>query len=183
MPRYFFHVTDGYSTYGERAFLNFVRGTPTNVNAEVAAKTPDKILRGLEERRKIVEDAPHSREVGVARVRRRSSDADIEELGVLRGLYRIERESQSLAVPLDELGEAGLVHRDPAFTERLDPPGNDVADDNRIAELGETGTGDQSDPARTEDPDPAHRFFLFGFFAFLPPPSSGPSSGCRSGSG
>ena len=35
-----YRVTDGYSTYGERAFLNFVRGTPTNVNAEVAAKTP-----------------------------------------------------------------------------------------------------------------------------------------------
>jgi glucose/arabinose dehydrogenase len=34
-----YRVTDGYSTYGERAFLNFVRGTPTNVNAEVAAKT------------------------------------------------------------------------------------------------------------------------------------------------
>ena len=35
-----YRVTDGYSTYGERAFLNFVRGTPSNVNAEVAAKTP-----------------------------------------------------------------------------------------------------------------------------------------------
>ena len=40
-----YRVTDGYSTYGERAFLNFVRGTPTNVNAEIAAKTPkDDIL-------------------------------------------------------------------------------------------------------------------------------------------
>ena len=35
-----YRVTDGYSTYGERAFLNFVRGTPSNVNAAVAAKTP-----------------------------------------------------------------------------------------------------------------------------------------------
>jgi glucose/arabinose dehydrogenase len=35
-----YRVTDGYSTYGDRAFLNFVRGTPTNVNAERLAKTP-----------------------------------------------------------------------------------------------------------------------------------------------
>ncbi len=40
---YWFHryrTTDGYSTYGDRAFLNFVRGTPSNVNANVLAKTP-----------------------------------------------------------------------------------------------------------------------------------------------
>ncbi len=30
--------TDGYSTYGDRAFLTFVRGNPRNVNAEQAAK-------------------------------------------------------------------------------------------------------------------------------------------------
>ena len=35
-----YRVTDGYSTYGDRAFLNFVRGTPSNVNANVLAKTP-----------------------------------------------------------------------------------------------------------------------------------------------
>jgi glucose/arabinose dehydrogenase len=39
---YWFHryrVTDGYSTYGDRAFLTFVRGTPRNVNADQAGKT------------------------------------------------------------------------------------------------------------------------------------------------
>jgi glucose/arabinose dehydrogenase/lysophospholipase L1-like esterase len=35
-----YRVTDGYSTYGDRAFLTFVRGTPTNVTAQQAAKTP-----------------------------------------------------------------------------------------------------------------------------------------------
>jgi glucose/arabinose dehydrogenase/lysophospholipase L1-like esterase len=34
-----YRVTDGYSTYGDRAFLNFVRATPTNVNADRLAKT------------------------------------------------------------------------------------------------------------------------------------------------
>lgn len=33
-----YRVTDGYSTYGDRAFLNFVRGTPSNVNADHLAK-------------------------------------------------------------------------------------------------------------------------------------------------
>jgi glucose/arabinose dehydrogenase len=40
---YWFHryrVTDGYSTYGDRAFLTFVRGNPRNVDAKVAAATP-----------------------------------------------------------------------------------------------------------------------------------------------
>jgi glucose/arabinose dehydrogenase len=35
-----YRVTDGYSTFGDRAFLNFVRNTPSNVNANVLAKTP-----------------------------------------------------------------------------------------------------------------------------------------------
>ena len=35
-----YRVTDGYSTYGDRAFLNFVRGTPSNVSANVLSKTP-----------------------------------------------------------------------------------------------------------------------------------------------
>jgi glucose/arabinose dehydrogenase len=33
-----YRVPDGYSTYGDRAFLNFVRGTPSNVNADVLGK-------------------------------------------------------------------------------------------------------------------------------------------------
>jgi glucose/arabinose dehydrogenase/azurin len=35
-----YRVTDGYSTYGDRAFLTFVRGTPRNVNPNQAASTP-----------------------------------------------------------------------------------------------------------------------------------------------
>jgi glucose/arabinose dehydrogenase len=45
---YWFHryrVTDGFSTYGDRAFLTFVRGTPRNVNADQLAKLPkDDVL-------------------------------------------------------------------------------------------------------------------------------------------
>jgi glucose/arabinose dehydrogenase/lysophospholipase L1-like esterase len=33
-----YRVTDGYSTYGDRAFLTFVRGTPTNVNPKQVGK-------------------------------------------------------------------------------------------------------------------------------------------------
>ena len=35
-----YRVTDGYSTYGDRAFLTFVRGNPRNVNANSRRKTP-----------------------------------------------------------------------------------------------------------------------------------------------
>ena len=35
-----YRVPNGYSTYGDRAFLTFVRGNPRNVNADVAAKVP-----------------------------------------------------------------------------------------------------------------------------------------------
>lgn len=34
-----YRVTDGYSTYGDRAFLTFVRGVPRNVDEKVAAST------------------------------------------------------------------------------------------------------------------------------------------------
>ena len=35
-----YRVTDGYSTYGDRAFLHFIRNKPTWVQPSVAAKTP-----------------------------------------------------------------------------------------------------------------------------------------------
>jgi glucose/arabinose dehydrogenase len=35
-----YRVTDGYSTYGERAFLTFVRGNPRNVDEKTAAAAP-----------------------------------------------------------------------------------------------------------------------------------------------
>ncbi len=35
-----YRVTDGYSTYGDRAFLTFVRGNPRNVDQKTAAATP-----------------------------------------------------------------------------------------------------------------------------------------------
>ena len=40
-----YRFPNGYSTYGDRAFLTFVRGNPRNVNPDVAAKTPaDDVL-------------------------------------------------------------------------------------------------------------------------------------------
>ena len=40
-----YRTTDGYATFGDRAFLTFVRGNPRNVNADQAAKVPkDDIL-------------------------------------------------------------------------------------------------------------------------------------------
>ncbi len=37
-----YRVTDGYNTYGDRAFLNFVRGNPRNVDVKVLGQTPEQ---------------------------------------------------------------------------------------------------------------------------------------------
>ena len=108
----------------------------------------------------VVEHPPDVREVGVACVRRRRSDADVEELGIRRRLDGIERKRQLLAVPFHELGETGLVEGEPSGVERLDPLLGDVPYDRLVAELGEAGGRDDADPAGAEDPDPAHYFFF-----------------------
>ncbi len=121
------------------------------------------------ELRKVVEDGPDRREVGVAGVGRRRPHADVEELGIAGRLVRIDRERESLPVPLDQLGQARLVERDPAGAQRVDLLRGDVADHDRVPELGEAGAGDESDPAGPEDPDLAHRRVFFGFLS----PASG----------
>ena len=66
-----YRVTDGYSTYGDRAFLTFVRGTPRNVNAEQKAQDAGR-RRAAEQLRHHAEraagarrDDPQSRPPGV----------------------------------------------------------------------------------------------------------------------
>ena len=54
----------------------------------------------------------------------------------------------------DQLGEARLVDRDLAAPQRLDPLGEDVTDDDGVAEVGEAGAGDETDVPGTEDGDP-----------------------------
>jgi hypothetical protein len=49
------------------------------------------------------------------------------------------------------------VERNRAALQRLDLFGNDVADDDFVAELGEARAGDETDPTRSEDADPGHR--------------------------
>ena len=49
------------------------------------------------------------------------------------------------------------MERHLAGAERLDLLGDDVADHDLVAELGEAGAGDEADVAGAEDPDPAHR--------------------------
>ena len=60
---YWFHryrVTDGYSTYGDRAFLTFVRGNPRNVDAATAKATPNE-RRAAEQLRRAAAGAADSR--------------------------------------------------------------------------------------------------------------------------
>ena len=84
-------------------------------------------------------------------------DGDVEEVGVLDGLARRRACSVSRsALLLQQLLEPGLVDRDLAGAELLDPLGDDVADDDVVAELGEARTGDEADVAGAEDSDSAH---------------------------
>ena len=45
------------------------------------------------------------------------------------------------------------MERQPLGLERLDSLGKHVADDHLVTEVGEAATGDEPDPARTEDAD------------------------------
>ena len=64
------------------------------------------------ESRELVDDGPDGGEIGVTRVRRRRSDGDVEELGVLYRLRDVECVGQPLGVAAQQLLEAGLVDRD-----------------------------------------------------------------------
>jgi hypothetical protein len=106
-----------------------------------------------------VDHRPDTRQVGVARVRRRRVDAHEEKLAADQVVH-IERERQPVGVALEQLRHVLFVERDAAVLKRLDLVRHDVADHDLVPELGEAGAGDQADPARSEDPDlcaPCHR--------------------------
>ena len=105
------------------------------------------------ELRQLVDHRPDAREVGVAGVGRRRVDADEEELAV-GDVVDVEREAEALAVALEQLRRRpsswnGTSPR----RERVDLLGDDVADHDVVAELGEAGARDEADPAGAEDAD------------------------------
>ncbi len=67
--------------------------------------------------RQLVHDRPDVREIGVARVRRRRSDRDVDDVRVRDRLADVGREAQALAVRREKLHEPGLVDRNPAVVE------------------------------------------------------------------
>ena len=105
----------------------------------------------------LVDHRPDGREVGVAGVGRRRADRDVEEVRAVDRLGDVERVREPLGVPREQLVEARLVDRHLARAQRLDPLGQDVADDDVVPEIGEARAGDETDVARAEDCDPAHR--------------------------
>ena len=106
--------------------------------------------------RDFVHDRPHRGEVGVAGVRRRRPDGDVEEVGAGDRLANVERERDPVATPLEHLVEPGLVDRHLTGLQPLDALGQDVADDDLVAEIREARAGDETDVAGPEDPDPRH---------------------------
>ena len=63
----------------------------------------------------------------------------------------VERERDPLAVARDYVLEPGLVDRHLARAQALDALGDDVAEDDVMAEVGEARTGDEADVAGPED--------------------------------
>ena len=108
----------------------------------------------------LVDDRPDARQVGVARVGRRRADADEEKVAV-GDVAHVERVGQALGVPLHQLGHVELVERHPPVAQRLDPLGEDVADHDLVAELGEADARDEADPAGAEDAHLAHERRLY----------------------
>ncbi len=103
--------------------------------------------------RQLVDDGPHIREVGVSRVRRRRADGDVDDLGAGDSLGDVRGERQALAVSLEKLVETGLVDRDDAASQSVDLRLDDVANDDVMAELGETRAGDEPHVSSAEDGD------------------------------
>ena len=105
------------------------------------------------DRRQLVDHRPDGGEIGVAGVGRRRADCDVDEVGAVDRLGDVQGEAEPVGVPRDQLGQPGLVDRHLAALEGRDPIGEDVADDDRVAEIGEAGTRDEADVPGAEDRD------------------------------
>ena len=102
----------------------------------------------------LLDHGPHPREVGVAGrrsagCRRRRRAGGRRRAPRPRSVVKVIRS----ALRATQLVEARLVDRRLAAPQRLDLLGDDVAGDDRVAELGEAGGGDQADPADPDHPD------------------------------
>ena len=103
--------------------------------------------------RQLVDHCPHRGEIGVAGVGGRRADGDVDEVGAVDRLADVGGKAKALAVSRDQLLEARLVDRHLAALQGRDALRDHVPDDDRVAELGEAGTGDEADVAGTEDGD------------------------------
>ena len=90
----------------------------------------------------LVDHCPDGGKVSVARVRRRRADRNVDEVRFRDRLGDVCRERETLRIAPDQLLEPRLVDRDLTSLQRRDPIGEDVADDDGMAELREAGACD-----------------------------------------
>ena len=95
-------------------------------------------------------------------VRRRRADGDVEEVRAVDRLLHVERERDPLAIAREHVVEPRLVDRHLAVAQPLDALGEDVADDDVVAEVGEARAGDEADVAGSEDSYPRHGSRVIG---------------------
>ena len=145
---------------GEAARVEAVANVSTRPDRHGALHDDDRAPGQIG--RKLVDDRPHGTQVGVAGLRRRSPHRDVEEPRPGHRLLNVESEADALGVPFEHLVEAGLVDRDLARLEPLDPLGDDVADHDLVAEVGEARAGHEADVAGPEHADLGHAPRLLG---------------------
>ena len=131
-------------------FVYVAVGTPPTVSGDADLSAVWMVIDELPD----VDHRPHGRQVGVAGDGRRRADRDVHELRTIDRLCDVRREGQPVTVPLEELVQPRLVDRHLAAPERLDLLHDDVADGNRVSQLGEACPGYETDVAGAEDGDP-----------------------------
>ena len=131
------------------------RPVPTGTVLFIASTTRRSTCREL------VDHRPDVGEVRISRVRRRSADCDVDDVGAVDRLRDLGRERQPRAVAREELVEPRLVDRNDTRAQRVDLRLDDVADDDVVPELREAGAGDEAHVPRAEDRDlhTPYRFF------------------------
>ena len=98
-------------------------------------------------------DVVNGRQIGVARIHGRGADAHEQDARRGDELGQLEREAEPLSGRPHGVLESGLVDRDDAGAQVVDPVGIHVADESVVTELGQAGACDQPDPPGSDDAD------------------------------
>jgi hypothetical protein len=108
------------------------------------------------ELRQLIDHGPDAGQIRIARIGRRRVHTNEQEVA-RRDVPDVECVGQPLGVSREQLGNTLLVKRNVAAPKCVDLLGDDVADHDLVAELGEACARDEAHPTCSENADLAHR--------------------------